>query len=89
MFYFNILEPKIICDKAIKTIQQEQTRISTEIGKLKAEPGMENYVKIQELSKLHYDYHNLIIQLEDLATFGVEQMQKLKKDNDQKGQCLF
>lgn len=89
MYYFNILEPRIICDKAIKIIRQEQSKISIEIGKLKAEQGIENYAKIHELSKLHYDYYNLIIQLENLATFGVEQMQKLKKDNDKKWQCLF
>ena len=89
MYYFNILEPKRICDKAIKIIRQEQTKISIEIGKLKAEQGIENYAKIHELSKLQYDYYNLIIQLENLATFGVEQMQKLKKDNDKKWQCIF
>ncbi len=79
MYYFNILEPKIICDKAIKFLKQEQTRISTEIGKLKSDKSqniLEKTTKIQELSKLHYEYFILIEELEQLGEFGVEQLLK-------------
>ena len=89
MYFYNILEPKFICDKAIKVLQQEQTRISIEIGKLKSENGIENYIKIQELSKLNYDYYKLIEQLKQLGDFGVQQMESIIKNKESKGNCIF
>lgn len=89
MYFYNILEPKFICDKAIKILQQEQTRISIEIGKLKSENGIENYIKIQELSKLDYDYYKLIEQLKQLGDFGVQQMESIIKNKESKGNCIF
>ena len=89
MYFYNILEPKFICDKAIKVLQQEQTRISIEIGKLKSENGIENYIKIQELSKLNYDYYKLIEQLRQLGDFGVQQMESIIKNKECKGNCIF
>lgn len=89
MYFYNILEPKFICDKAIKVLQQEQTRISIEIGKLKSENGLENYIKIQELSKLYFDYYKLIEQLRQLGDFGVQQMESIIKNKESKGNCIF
>ena len=89
MYFYNILEPKFICDKAIKVLQQEQTRISIEIGKLKSENGIENYIKIQELSKLNYDYYKLIEQLKQLGDFGVQQMESIIKNKESKENCIF
>ena len=78
MYFFNILEPKFICEKAIRVLKQ-----------LKAEQTMENYLKIQELGKLQYDYYKLIKQLEDLGDFGVQQMEKIAKSGERKGECIF
>lgn len=89
MYFYNILEPRFICDKAIKVLQQEQTRISIEIGKLKSENGIENYIEIQELSKLYFDYYKLIEQLRQLGDFGVQQMESIIKNEDRKGNCIF
>lgn len=89
MYFYNILEPKFICDKAIKVLQQEQTRISMEIGKLESENGLENYIKIKELLKLQFDYYKLIEQLRQLGDFGVQQMESIIKNKESKGNCIF
>ena len=89
MYFYNILEPKFICDKAIKVLQQEQTRISIEIGKLKSENRLENYIKIQELSKLNFDYYKLIEELRELGDFGFQQMESIIKNKESKGNCIF
>lgn len=89
MYYFNILEPRFICDKAIKVLQREQIRIEREISSLMAEEGFENYLKIQELKKLNYDYYQLIDSLEKLGEFGVQQMQFISKNKDKSQPCIF
>lgn len=89
MYFFNILEPKFICDKAIRVLKQEQIKISKEIGKLKAENKMENCLKINELSRLQFDYYKLINQLEELGKFGVQQMEQIAKNGERKGECIF
>lgn len=92
MYYFNILEPRFICDRAIKALKREQTRISIEIGKVQADKqgdSLENYMKIQELKKLQYDYYRLIQDLEQLGSFGVQQMEQMAKNGDRRGNCIF
>lgn len=91
MYYFNILEPRIICDSAIRVIEQEQTRLSIEIGKLEAdtEPSIEKHMKIRELKILQYDYYQLIDQLQKLGEFGVQQMEFIATKGERKGNCIF
>lgn len=91
MYYFNILEPSIICDSAIRVIKQEQTRLSIEIGKLEAdrEPSIEKHMKIRELKILQHDYSNLIQKLEELGKFGVQQMEFIATKGERKGNCIF
>lgn len=88
MHFFNILEPRIICDDAIKAIKREMTTISIEMEKLKANNEFENFLKIQELKKLYIDYYRLIDKLEKLGDFGVQQMNKIVKGG-RKGKCIL
>lgn len=91
MYYFNILEPKFICDKAIKVLNQEQTRISIEIGKLESdkEKGIERHLKIRELKILQFDYYKLIEELRQLGDFGVQQMEEIATKRGRKGNCIL
>lgn len=89
MYFFNMLEPRLICDKAIKVLQQEQTKLSIEIGKLKLENSIENNLKISEYSQLYFEYSKLIDSLQYLGEFGVQQMESLAKNGKRKGKCIF
>lgn len=91
MYYFNILEPRFICDKAIKVLNQEQTRISKEIGKLESdkEQGIGKHLKIGELKMLQADYYRLIEELKQLGDFGVQQMEEIATKGKRKGNCIF
>lgn len=88
MYYFNILEPKIICEDAVRFFKQELTRISMEIEKLKAENEFESHIKIQELKKMYIDYYQLIYKLEQLGEFGVQQMNEIVKNKKANGECI-
>ena len=89
MYFYNILEPRFICDKAIKVLKHEKTRLSSEIGKLKAENSFEDNFKIRKLQELYFEYEQLIEQLNQLGDFGTQQMQHIVENKEQKGNCIF
>lgn len=91
MYYYNILQPQFICDKAIKFIQQQQTKIAIEIGNLQVEKEnkLENAKKIQGLSILHFEYSQLIEDLKLLGEFGIQQMKEIIEKGEQKGDIIY
>lgn len=92
MYYFNMLEPQLVCDKAIKTLNREKLRLESEIHdynwtpeKQSLEGDMENYQKALLLK----DYMQLIEQLKDLSEFSMEQMAEIVKKGERKGRCIL
>lgn len=92
MYYFNILQPQIICDKAIKAIKKERDKLARETSQyllnnknrtLKGD--MENYEK----NLLLRDYNTLIRELEELGEFSTQQMKEIVKNGGRNGRCIF
>jgi len=92
MYYYNILQPKFICDKAIKVIKREIYKLEKEVYKdifnkeeKTIQERMENYKKELLLN----DYKELIRQLEDLSEFCTEQMEEIAQKGGRKGKCIL
>lgn len=91
MRYYNVLEPKFICDRAIKVLKRERNRLDTETkdyvwsNNRSLEKDIENYEK----RLLIADYNRLISDLEKLGEFGVQQMEEIVKNGDKKGEWIY
>ena len=89
MYYYNILKPRFICDNAIRFISKEKSKVLQEIEELRTKQGLENHLKIAELSQLNYEYYVLINELEQLAKFAVQQMETINYNNQKEGECIL
>lgn len=91
MYFFNILEPHFICQKAIKVITREKEKLIHEINEYynSSNKTLESSQKNYENNILLNDYIQLIRQLEDLEEFGIQEMKEIANERRWKGRCAF
>jgi len=78
MYFMNMLQPKMTCEKAIHLLNYTKQEIIKEKNKLKAdtEHKIENSARLQFLASLYADCTTSIQELKELQTYSMEQIQK-------------
>lgn len=91
MRYYNILEPRFICDKAIKVLKREKNKLDSESKKYiwSENRTLENDIANYERNLIIQDYNKLISDLETLGEFGVQQMEKISKNNEDDNEWIY
>ncbi len=84
MYFYNKLEPKLICESAIKYLKNEQNRIQKELNELdkQSEDWIQAYYRKIELNQFYWDYSRTINGLEKVEQFVTEKMFESLKSND-------
>ncbi len=76
MDYYNLIQPQIVCDNAIRALKNEQRRISREMENTNEEDFIKAYNKKREQLRLYFEYEDTITQLERLKEYTIQQIYK-------------